>query len=53
LALRAGFAAASLLGVVTTFGTTLWLATVVVLAGLVFGLVATEGFARLRRSVRS
>jgi ABC-type spermidine/putrescine transport system permease subunit I len=42
MALRAGFAAASLLGVVTTFGTTLWVATVLTLVALVVGLVAAE-----------
>lgn len=42
MALRAGFAAASLLGVVTTFGTTLWIATVLILVGLVSTLVALE-----------
>jgi hypothetical protein len=50
LALRAGFAAASLLGVVTSFGTTLWVASVVVLAGLVVGLVAAEVLPRARDS---
>jgi hypothetical protein len=52
LALRAGFAAASLLGVVTSFGTTLWLGAVIVLVALVFGLAAAEGFPVLRRRVR-
>jgi hypothetical protein len=49
MAIRAGFAAAALLGVVTTFGTGLWLAAVVVLLGLVAGLVATEAVPSLRR----
>jgi len=52
MALRAGFAAASLLGVVTTFGTALWLGAVMVLVALVFGLAAAEGFPGLRRRVR-
>jgi hypothetical protein len=50
MAFRAGFAAASLLGVVTTFGTTLWLATVVVLVGLVGTLVTAELLPWARRS---
>ncbi len=50
MAFRAGFAAASLLGVVTTFGTTLWLATVVVLVALVGTLVTAELLPRARRS---
>ena len=49
MTLRAGFAAASLLGVVTTFGTTLWVVAVFILAALVFGLAATEGLPGLRR----
>jgi hypothetical protein len=49
MALRAGFAAAALLGVVTTFGTGLWLAAVLVLFGLVVGLVAVEALPGLRR----
>ena len=49
MAIRAGFAAAALLGVVTTFGTELWLAAVVVLLGLVVGLVAVEALPALRR----
>jgi len=52
LALRAGFAAASLLGIVTTFGTTLWVVAVFILAALVFGLAATEGLPGLRRRAR-
>jgi len=52
MALRAGFAAASLLGVVTTFGTTLWLLAVLVLAALALGLVATEGLPGLGRTDR-
>jgi len=42
MALRAGFAAASLLGVVTTFGTPLWILTVLMLVGLVVALVTLE-----------
>lgn len=42
MALRAGFAAASLLGVVTTFGTALWVASVGMLVGLVAALVLLE-----------
>ncbi|MDX6507088.1 MAG: hypothetical protein QOG06_1732 [Gaiellaceae bacterium] len=53
MALRAGFAVASLLGVVTTFGTTLWVAAVLVLASLVIGLVAVERVPRIRRNTRS
>jgi hypothetical protein len=49
MALRAGFAAASVLGVVTTFGTTLWVAAVLALAVLALGLFATEGVPKLRR----
>jgi type IV secretory pathway TrbD component len=49
MALRAGFAAAALLGVVTTFGTGLWLAAVLVLFGLVVGLVAVEALPGMRR----
>ena len=52
MALRAGFAAASLLGVVTTFGTTLWVAAVFILVALVFGLAAAEGLPGLRRRAR-
>ena len=47
MALRAGFAAASLLGVVTTFGTTLWITAVL---ALVVALVAVELLPRLRAS---
>jgi hypothetical protein len=50
MALRAGFAAASLLGVVTTFGTTLWIAAVLGLVALVGVLVAAELLPRLRAS---
>jgi hypothetical protein len=50
MALRAGFAAASLLGVVTTFGTTLWVATVVLLIALAGGLLALEVLPRSERS---
>jgi hypothetical protein len=50
MAVRAGFAAASLLGVVTTSaGTSLWFATVAVLAGLVIALLALEVRPRLHR----
>jgi hypothetical protein len=49
MAVRAGFAAASVLGVVTTAGTTLWLAAVAVLAGLVIALFALEARPRLHR----
>ena len=50
MALRAGFAAASLLGVVTTFGTTLWVATVVLLIALAGGFLALEVLPRNERS---
>jgi hypothetical protein len=53
LALRAGFAAASLLGVVTTFGTPLWVAAVLILVALAGWLVAVECVPSLRRSARS
>jgi hypothetical protein len=54
MALRAGFAFASLLGVVTTFGTTLWVVAVLVLVALALWLAAAEGrMPRLRRSTRS
>ena len=49
MALRAGFAAASILGVVTTAGTTLWVAAVAVLAGLVLALFAIEVRPRVHR----
>ena len=49
MAIRAGFAAAALLGVVTTFGTGLWFTAVLVLLGLVVGLVAVEALPSLRR----
>ena len=52
MALRAGFAAASVLGVVTTFGTTLWVLAVLALAALALGLLATENVPRLRRNDR-
>jgi hypothetical protein len=52
MALRAGFAVASLLGVVTTFGTTLWVA-VLALVALAVGLAAAEGLPRLRRTAGS
>jgi hypothetical protein len=53
MALRAGFAVASLLGIVTTFGTALWVAAVLILVALGLGLAAAEGVPRLRRSARS
>jgi hypothetical protein len=49
MALRAGFAAASLLGVVTAFGETLWVVAVLILVALGLGLAAAEGLPRLRR----
>jgi hypothetical protein len=49
MALRIGFAAASILGVVTTFGTRLWLTAVVLLVGLVLGLLAAEMLPLVRR----
>jgi hypothetical protein len=49
MAIRAGFAAAALLGAVTNLGTGLWLAAVLVLFGLVAGLVAVEALPSLRR----
>jgi hypothetical protein len=52
LALRAGFAAASLLGVVTTFGTPLWVAAVLILVALAGWLAAAEGLPLLRKSAR-
>jgi ABC-type spermidine/putrescine transport system permease subunit I len=52
MALRAGIAAASLLGVMTTFGTTLWIATVVLLVALVFGLTTAELLPRLQQNAR-
>lgn len=48
MALRTGFAAASLLGVVTTFGTPLWVATVVILIALVVALVTLEVYPRIQ-----
>jgi len=53
MALRAGFALASLLGVVTTFGTTLWVLAVLILVALALGVAAAERLPRLRRSARS
>jgi len=53
LALRAGFAAASLLGVVTTFATPLWVAAVLILVALAGWLAAVEGLPSLRRSART
>ena len=53
MALRAGFAVASLLGVVTTFGTTLWVAAVLALVAVALGLAAAEGLPRLRRTAGS
>ncbi|HEY6837033.1 MAG TPA: hypothetical protein VI142_11375 [Gaiellaceae bacterium] len=50
MALRAGFAAASLLGVVTTFGTTLWSASVGVLVALFGAFAAGEILPRRRTS---
>jgi hypothetical protein len=49
MALRAGFAAASVLGVVTTFGTTLWAAAVVMLILLVASLLTLELVPRIRQ----
>jgi hypothetical protein len=49
MALRAGFAAASLLGVVTTFGTTLWAAAVAMLIMLVASLLMLELVPRMRQ----
>jgi hypothetical protein len=49
MALRAGFAAASVLGVVTTFGTTLWTVAVVMLVLLVASLLTLELAPRIRR----
>lgn len=48
MALRAGFAAASVLGVVTTFGTALWAAAVTVLVMLVASLLMLELVPRAR-----
>jgi hypothetical protein len=50
MALRAGFAAASLLGVVTTFGTTLWVGAVMALFGLAGTLAALELGPRMREN---
>ena len=50
MAVRAGFAAASILGVVTAAGTSLWLATVAVLVGLVIALVTLELKPRFQRT---
>lgn len=53
MALRAGFAFAALLGVVTAFGTTLWVLAVLVLVALALWLAAAEGrLPGLRRSAR-
>jgi hypothetical protein len=52
MAFRAGFAAASLLGVVTTFGTNLWFTVVAALVVLVLALVVTEMLPRLRADQR-
>jgi hypothetical protein len=49
MALRAGFAAASVLGVVTTFGTTLWVAAVGMLVLLIASLLMLELVPRIRR----
>lgn len=48
MGLRAGFAAASLLGVVTTFGTALWVASVGALVALVAALVMLELVPRIQ-----
>jgi hypothetical protein len=48
MALRAGFAAASLLGVVTTFGTGLWFATIGLLLAFIAVFVIVEAHPRLR-----
>ena len=50
MALRAGFALASVLGIVTTFGTALWVVVVLILAALALGLAAAEGLPKLRRA---
>jgi len=42
MAVRAGFAAASILGVVTTAGATLWLVTVAMLAVFMIALITLE-----------
>jgi hypothetical protein len=52
MALRAGFASASFLGVVTTFGTTLWIAAVSMLGLFVLGLTVVEAVPRLRHGSR-
>lgn len=49
MALRAGFAAASVLGVVTTFGTNLWAAAVAMLILLVASLLTLELVPRIWR----
>ena len=49
MALRAGFATASVLGVVTTFGTTLWVVAVTMLILLVASLLVLELSPRIRR----
>jgi hypothetical protein len=53
MALRAGFASASFLGVVTTFGTTLWVVAVSTLGLFVLGLALVEAVPRLRHGSRS
>ena len=49
MAFRIGFAAASALGVVTSFGTGLWLAAVMLLFGLIAWLLVVEAVPALRR----
>jgi hypothetical protein len=49
MAFRIGFAAASALGVVTTFGTGLWVAAVALLLGLIAWLLVVEAVPALRR----
>jgi hypothetical protein len=50
MAVRAGFAAASLLGVVTTAGATLWFVIVATLAALVIALITLELLPRFHRT---
>jgi hypothetical protein len=50
MALRAGFASASLLGVVTNFGTTLWVVAVSLLGLFVLGLTLVEAVPRFRQA---
>jgi hypothetical protein len=52
MALRASFAAASLLGVVTTFGTSLWIAAVALLAAFIAVLTTCELLPRLQQNLR-